>query len=114
MAEINNYGYEKLRTYIIANWNHLEIRTPTGTVIKRFNIADGLIITGNATTQEIEYKLVITGDATFLGQSVGKSVIFDSIDGTNAIATEVFTPFIFESAEDQLTVIHKLQVPQIV
>lgn len=114
MAQINNYGYEKLREYVIANWTYLEVQDATGIVIKRFGISDGLTITGNATTQEIEYKLVITGNATFLGKTVGKSVLFDDATGGTAIATEVFTSFTFESADDQLTIIHKLQIPQIV
>lgn len=114
MAQINNYGYEKLRQYILANWTYLEVRTPTGTVIKRFGVSDGLTITGNATTQELEYKLVLNGDETFLGQTVGKSVLFDvATDGT-AIATEVFTSFTFESVDDQLTILHKLQVPAVI
>jgi len=114
MAQINNYGYEKLREYILANWNYIEVQDSTGIAIKRFGIADGLLITGNATTQQIEYKLVITGDATFLGQTVGKSVLLEVATNGSPIATEEFTPFTFESVDDQLTIIHKLQVPQIV
>lgn len=114
MANINQYGYEKLRSYILSNWTYLELRTPTGTVLKRYGTADGLTITGNATTPEIEYKLVVTGDSTLLNQSVGKSVLFDTATGGTAIATEVFTSFTFESADDQLTIIHRLQVPQVI
>jgi len=114
MANINQYGYEKIRSWILGSWTFLELRSPDGTVLKRFGVADGLTITGNATTQELEYRLVVNGDATFLGQTVGKSVLFDSADSTNAIATEVFTAFEFLSADDQLTVNHRLQVPQIV
>lgn len=114
MANINNYGYEQIRSFILSNWNYLELRTPTGTVLKRFSTADGLTITGNATTQEIEYKIVVSGlDASFTGQSVGKSVLYDVATGGSAIATESFTNFTFESEDDELTVIHKLQVPVI-
>lgn len=115
MAEINQYGYQKIREFVIANWTYLEVRTPTGTVLKRFGTADGLVITGSGTTQTIEYKVVISGaDATFANQVVGRSVVFDSSTGTNAIATESFTSFTFESADDELTIIHKLQVPQVI
>lgn len=114
-TEINQYGYQKIREFVIANWKYLEVRTPTGTVLKRFGTADGLVITGNGSTPEISYKLVIKGsDALFANQTVGKSVIFDSPTGTNAIATEsLSTSFTFESADDELTIIHKLQVPQV-
>jgi len=114
MAQINNYGYEKLREYILSSWNYIEVQNESGIALKRFGIADGLQITRNATTQEIEYKLVITGDATFLGKTVGKSVLLEVATNGSPIATEIFAPFTFESADDQLTIIHKLQVPQIV
>ena len=114
MAEINQYGYQKIREFVIANWKHLEVRTPTGVVLKRFSTADGLVITGNASSPVIEYKLIIKGsDALFANQTVGRSVVFDSAVSTNAIATESFTSFTFESADDELTIIHKLQVPQV-
>ncbi|MDJ0331731.1 hypothetical protein [Planococcus sp. S3-L1] len=114
MAEINQYGYQKIREFVIANWKYLEVRTPTGVVLKRFSVTDGLTITGTSASAEIEYKIVISGnDATFIGQSVGKSVLFDAATGGSAIATETFSTFLFESAEDELTIIHKLQVPKV-
>lgn len=115
MAEINQYGYQKIREFVIANWKYLEVRTPTGVVLKRFSVTDGLTITGTSASTELVYKVVISGsDATFIGQSVGKSVLFDSAVSTNAIATEnLSTSFTFESAEDELTIIHKLQVPKV-
>ncbi|MEK5208123.1 hypothetical protein [Psychrobacillus sp. FSL H8-0510] len=113
MAQINNHGYEKIRQYILSSWNYIEVQDTTGIALKRFGIVDGLQVTGNATTQEIEYKLVITGDSTFLGKTVGKSILLEVATNGSPIATEVFAPFTFESADDQLTIIHKLQVPQI-
>ncbi|MTD30126.1 hypothetical protein [Planomicrobium sp. YIM 101495] len=114
MAEINQYGYQKIREFVIANWKYLELRKPDGTVLKRFGIADGLEIAGSANTPTIEYKLIIKGsDALFTNQTVGKSVVFDSPTGANAITTENFTSFTFESADDELTIIHKLQIPQV-
>ncbi|MFB5088636.1 hypothetical protein PGC35_15750 [Psychrobacillus sp. PGGUH221] len=114
MAQINNYGYGKLREYILSNWNYIEVQDESGIAVKRFGIADGLQITGNVATQEIEYKIVITGDATFLGKTVVKSVLLEVATNGSPIATEVFAPFTFETVDDQLTIIHKLQVPQIV
>lgn len=115
MANINQHGYEKLRSFVIANWTYLEVRTPTGIVLKRFSTTDGLIITGTSTSTEIVYKVVISGsDATFLNQEVGQSILFDTASGGSAIATETFTTFTFESIDDELTIIHKLQVPQVI
>lgn len=115
MANINQYGYEKIRSFILSNWKYLELQSPDGTPLKRFSTADGLTITGNATAQEIEYKVIVSGaDASFTGQTVGKSVLFDVATGGSAIATESFTTFTFESVDDELTVIHKLQAPQVI
>lgn len=114
MAQINNHGYEKIRQYILSSWNYIEVQETTGIALKRFGIADGLQVTGNATTQEIEYKLVITGDTTFLGKTVGKSVLLEVATNGSPIATEVFAPFEFSSEQDQLTILHRLQIPQIV
>ena len=115
MANINTYGYEKLRGFVIGSWKYLELRSPDGTVLKRFGTADGLTITGTATSTEIEYKVIVSGtDATFLNKQVSKSVLFDVATGGSAIATETFTTFTFESADDELTIIHKLQVPAVI
>lgn len=115
MANINTYGYEKIRTFVLANWKYLELQTPSGVVLKRFGTADGLTITGTSTSTEIEYKLVISGsDATFLNQQVSKSILFDVATGGSAIVTETFTTFTFESTDDELTIIHKLQLPAVI
>lgn len=115
MANINQYGYEKIREFVLVNWKYLEVRTPTGIVLKRFSTADGLTITGTGTSTELEYKVIVNGtDIAFEGQSVGKSVIFDSAVSTNAIATETITSFTFANPLDELTIIHKLQIPQVI
>lgn len=112
LAKINNYGYESIRSFILSNWTYLELQTSTGIVLKRFGVADGLTVTGNATTAQIEYRIVVSGaDAKFKNQTVGKSVLFDSSTGTKAIA-ERETDFTFASDADELTVIHVLEVPQ--
>lgn len=113
MAQINNYGYEKLRDYILSSWNYIEVQDENGIAIKRFGVSDGLTITGTSTSSELEYKLVITGDDTFLTKTVAKSVLYDVATNGTPIATELFPPFTFESADDQLTINHRLYVPQI-
>lgn len=115
MANIENYGYEKIRTFVLSNWKYLQVCKPDGTILKRFSTTDGLTITGTAVNTELEYKVVISGsDATFIGQSVGKSVLFDVATGGSAIATETFTTFTFESVDDSLTILHKLQIPAVI
>lgn len=129
MANINTYGYQKLREYVIANWKYLELQDATGTAVKRFIggriVGDtndfgqpiykdipGTIITGTATTQELTFTVIAEG-AEFTGKTVAKVALFDVATGGTAIAVENFTAFKFESAEDQLTINFKLQVPQV-
>lgn len=115
MGVINNYGYEKLRGFVLANWKYLEVQSDTGAVLKRFTVADGLVITGSESSTEIEYKLVLSGaDPIFTGQTVERSVLFDVATGGSSITTESFAKFTFESLDDELTLLHKLQVPQVV
>ena len=110
MANINTYGYQKLREYVIANWKYLELQDATGTPVKRFST--GTIITGSATTQELTFTVIAEG-AEFTDKTVAKVALFDVTTGGTAIALENFTAFKFESAEDQLTINFKLQVPQV-
>jgi len=115
MANINEYGYEQLRNHIVSAWKYLEIQTPTGTPLKRFDVSTGLVINGSGSTQTIEYKVVAKGaDVEFTGVTAGKSVLFDTATGGTAIATETFTDFTFVAEEDELTVIHKLEVPKVI
>ncbi|HJF32206.1 MAG TPA: hypothetical protein K8V56_10610 [Sporosarcina psychrophila] len=115
MGNINTVGYEKVRSFVLSSWVYLEVQTPTGTPVKRFSVSDGLIITGTANSTEIEYKVVCSGaDASFTGKEIGKSVLFDVASGGQAIMEEVFTPFTLEQDNDELTVIHKLEVPKVI
>lgn len=113
MAQVTNYAYETLRQFAIGSWKYLEAQKSDGTVIKRFGTTDGLTIT--QVGQTIEYKIVISGaDALFTGQSVAKSVIYNVATGGQPIATETFTVFTFDVTEDELTIKHVLQIPQVV
>lgn len=114
MSNIFEYGYEQIRSFILSEWVYLELQDDSGTPLKRFGIADGLTVTGDESTHEIEYKVIVSGaDVLFSGQSVGKSVLYDVDTGGTPIAVESFSTFTFEADDDELTIIHRLQVPQV-
>lgn len=114
MANITEHAYEDLRTYVVGSWKYLDIQTPTGTSLKRYSEADGLVITGQG-TQTISYTVIITGATPeFTGKTVGKSVLYKELVGGEEIATETFSDFIFQSDEDTLTITHKLNVPKVI
>ena len=113
MAQVTNYAYDKLSQFAVGSWKYLEVQKADGTAIKRFTTTDGLTIT--QVGQTIEYKIVISGvDVSFTGQSVAKSVIYDIATGGQPIATEVFTEFTFAATEDEISIKHVLQIPQVV
>ena len=115
MANINEVGYQKVRQFVLENWKYIEIQDENGTAIKRLGTDNGLTITGDKTTQQIEYKVVISGtDSSFNGKTVNKSAIYDVGSGGEAIAEATFTAFTFESEDDELTVIHRLKIPEVI
>jgi len=113
MAQVTNYAYDKLRQFAVGSWKYLEVQKADGTPINRFTQSDGLTIT--QVGQTIELSITISGsNALFTGQSVSKSVIYDVATSGQPIATETFTEFTFAATEDELTIKHTLQIPQIV
>ncbi|HWJ80182.1 MAG TPA: hypothetical protein VNR61_19125 [Niallia sp.] len=113
MSSITTYGYNKIQDYLVANVTYLELQDDQGNAIKRYTTSNGLTITNSKATQTITYEVVATGDAAFLNKTVAQSVLFDVATNGSSIATETFSPFTFESAEDELTVKHNIQVPQL-
>lgn len=113
MAQVTTYAYDKLTTFAIGSWQYLEVQKADGTPIRRFTTTDGLTIT--QVGQTIVYQIVISGtDALFTGQTVSKSVVYDSATGGQPLATETFAEFTFITVEDELTVKHVIQIPQVV
>lgn len=112
MSNITTYGYNKIQNYLAQNVTYLELQDEQGNPIKRFNTTNGLTIQNDINNRTITYEVVATGDNTFINKTVSKSVLFDVATGGQPIAVEEFSPFTFESEEDELTVKHKLQLPQ--
>ena|SRR5690554_1538596 len=126
MAEIEEAGYENLRDSMEGNplpWKYIELQTSTGTKITRRQIG----LAGSGATlearenggQTIVFKVVINGgDAGMpaLPVTVAKSVIKDQdSDVAPGLSVETLsTSFTFQEAADQLTVYHKVQVPEVV
>jgi len=113
MTQVTTYAYDSIRAFAIGSWKYLEVQKADSTAIKRFTTIDGLTIT--QVGQAVEYKIVISGvDALFTGQSVAKSVIYDVATSGQPIATETFAEFTFAASEDELTIKHVIQIPQVV
>lgn len=117
MAEIKEDGYKALRTFIQANWKHIELQDGLGTPIVRLSPTDPRVTWTHLPADKVlKLQIVIKGnDAGITApKTFAKSAIFDVATGGVAYSIEDFTPFTIEGADDELTVVHSIQVPQTV
>ncbi|MED5103146.1 hypothetical protein P9858_23805 [Niallia circulans] len=115
MAEINTIGYQKIRDYIEANWKYIELQDGTGTPIIRLGVDDARVSwTHTAGSQTLKLQIVLNGSDITLPKTFEKSAIFDVASGGTALTVETFTAFTMEGANDELTVEHSIEVPQVV
>ncbi|MBS3679950.1 hypothetical protein KGF86_06975 [Ornithinibacillus massiliensis] len=140
MAEITEAAYQQLRQYIIENWQFIELRDQTNIPIIRLSPDDERVtwvhqmIEGEQEIVDydelfnpiygepkrllpntLQLQIVIKGndpDIT-LPQTFAKSVIYNVPNNGEAISEETFEPFNMQNQNDQLTVIHNIQVPQL-
>ena len=126
MAEISEAGYENLRDAMEGNalpWKYIELQTSSGTKITRRQIG----LAGSGATlearenggQTIVFKVVVNGGdpgMPALPVTGAKSVIKDQdSDEAPGLSIETLsTSFTFQESADQLTVYHKVQVPEVV
>lgn len=115
MAEIRQEGYQALRDYIQANWQYIELQDNTESPVVRLSPADSKVTwIHNAGESTLKLQIVLTGADVTLGTSISHSAIFNVVSGGLPFSKETFTSFTFESEEDQLTVVHSFEVPQVV
>lgn len=116
MAEITTAAYQDLREYIQSSWQHIELQNEAGTPIVRLSPTDSRVTwIHQANDQTLKLQVIIKGSDSDinLGATFAKSAIFKVASGGLPYSTESFTSFTIESDEDELTVIHSIQVPVI-
>ena len=135
MAEITSNGYVSIREHIVHNWKKVVLLDASNAQVFTTNI-DGVKArwTHTKETQQIktsetpwgeeqyetveiesnpvlEISLNLSGADVSLPATVAKIQV---LDVKNRIMTEeTFTPFTFETAQDELTLSIKIQVPQV-
>ncbi|WP_066173359.1 hypothetical protein [Bacillus marinisedimentorum] len=117
MAEVTSQAYQDLRDYIQANWQYIELQDDTGNPVLRLSPANSRVSwIHNAGEQTLKLQVVVKGSDTDITapQTFAASAIFNVATGGSAYSVESFTPFTFESDQDELTVVHSIQVPQVV
>lgn len=117
MAEINANGYQSIRDYMETNWKYIELRDDTSTAIVRLSPTDARVTwTHIAGAQTLKLQIIVTGsDADIpVPQIFASSAIYDVATLGSPYSVETFTAFTISADEDQLTIIHNIQVPQVV
>ena len=134
MAEIHSNGYISIREHIVQNWKKIVLLNDTNTQIFSTTIGStkarwahtketAQIKTGETPwgeeifeTVEIESNPVLEISLTVSGADVSlpaTAAKIQVLDTQNRIMTEeTFTPFTFETVQDELTLSVKIQVPQ--
>ncbi|MGA4517208.1 hypothetical protein ACPA0F_07960 [Solibacillus silvestris] len=117
MAEITQHGYQGLRSFIESNWKFIELKDTSGAKIVRLSPADPRVTWTHAPgAQTLELSIEVNGsDADItLPKTFASSAIYTGATGTDAVtAVEPFSNFEMTMAEDQITVRHRIQVPQV-
>lgn len=116
MAEINNSGYQELRDFIQTNWKFLELRDAGGNPVLRIGTTDPRVTwTHNDGAQTLELTAVIKGSDSDITKpvTIAQSALYKQSTGGTAYSVEAFTSFTIQANEDQLTVKHQIQVPQV-
>lgn len=117
MAEILTEGYQSLRDYIQTNWQYIELRDDLSAAIVRLSPTDSRVTwTHLAGDQTLKLQIVVKGSDVDITYPVtfASSAIYDVATVGSPYSVESFTAFTIEADEDELTVIHSIQVPQVV
>lgn len=134
MAEIQSNGYISIREHIVKNWNKIVLLDASNKQVFSTTIdgvkarwvhtktseqrVTGYNNFGEPITEQVEVEsnpvleisLSVTGADVSIPSTVTKVQVLDT---QNRIMTEeTFTPFTFETAQDELTLSVKIQVPQ--
>lgn len=116
MAEINTSGYQAIRDFIQSSWQYIELRDDTNAAIVRLSPSDSRVTwTHLSGEQTLKLQIVVKGSESDITvpQTFASSAIYSISTGGSAYSVETFTPFTMESDQDELTVIHSIQVPQV-
>ncbi|MFD2703920.1 hypothetical protein [Salibacterium lacus] len=116
MAEIKSAGYQAIRDFIQSNWTYIEIKDDSDTAVLRVSPSDSRVSwIHTAGNQTLQIQIVVKGSDSDISipQTFALSAIFDTESGGTAYSEESFTAFTMESEEDEITVVHSIQVPQV-
>ncbi len=115
MAEITKYTYELIRDLIESKVKYIELRDDTGAKIIRIPITDPRVThVYDRTKQEQVYSIDIKGtDVDIPIPTIfAKSILLD--ENGNELSVEQTTLFQLNAEVDELTITHRLQIPEVI
>ena len=116
MAEITSSGYQSIRDFVESNWKYIELRSDANTPILRLGVGDPRVSwIHNEGAQTLELQIVVKGSdpEINLPMTFASSAIYSQASGGSAHSVETFSPFTMEATGDELTVIHQLEIPEV-
>ncbi len=115
MAEITTNAYADLRSYIKSNWQYIELQDDQSNPILRLSNADSRV-TSTIEGNNVKITVVVKGSDADITTPItfAKSVIYNVATDGNALSEESFDNFTMQSENDELTVIHTIEVPHLV
>lgn len=117
MAEVTAYCYQKIRDNLNTLAQYIGFNNSTGTQKLRIPVSDSRVThVFNDALQTQTYTIVLKGsDADItLPCELASSNFYETNVSANALSSEIFTVFTLESALDQITITHSIQIPQVV
>ncbi|KZR58965.1 hypothetical protein [Pseudobacillus badius] len=118
MAEITQVGYQTIRDHIQENWKFIELQDELGAKVVRLDPTDPRVTwTHSPGAQTLELSIVISGKDSdiSLPQTFAASAVYTSAEAAEPVtAVEPFSNFEMTMEEDQITVRHRIEVPQVI
>lgn len=116
MAEVKWSGYQDLRDHIEATWTYIELRNENNQAILRLPISDPRVQWVHSLgDQVLQLKVTIKGSDPDINlpQTIAGSAIYKVPTGGDALCEETFVKFTLISEEDEITIRHQIQVPEV-
>ena len=116
MTQVTTEAYQDLRNYIQENWKYVELQDEAGKAIIRLSPSDSRVSWVHvANAQILKLQVIIKGNDPDIvaPKTFAKSAIYKVATGGSPYSLETFTPSII-AKDDEITIIHSIQVPVIV
>jgi hypothetical protein len=117
MSEIKQAGYQDLRDYIQNNWTYIELRDNNGLAVVRLPISDPRVSwTHLPGSQTLELTVIVKGSDPdiLVPQTFAGTAIYKVANEGVPMSEETFVPFTIMSEDDELTIRHQIEVPEVV